>query len=358
MKHIVLFLHDFRGGGAERVSVRLANGLVDLGARVNLIVLNDTGPMKNELNPSIMIHELTAKRMAFCPLELGSLVNHLAPDIVISHMTHANVSACLAAKLFGFSHKLIVVEHNVMQTNFKIVNSVSVKLAYLLTKLVYRIPKKVIAVSAAVKGSITRFTGVENIEVIFNPVVNQDLLDYKVSSTKYAHPWFHQEMPVFVAVGSLTPQKNFKHLLKSFALLIKNQPARLLILGEGPQRAELELDIVNLGILDSVELLGYVGNVYDFIAQADALIMSSAWEGLPTVLIEALSLSTKVVSTNCEGGSAEILAQGQYGILVPVHDCHSLAQAMKEVLTRSFEDLKQRASLFSIDESARQYYNL
>jgi len=135
-----------------------------------------------------------------------------------------------------------------------------------------------------------------------------------------------------VAVGRLQMQKDYPTLLHAFAQVRKNRPVRLLILGEGKDRLALEELIKELGLEQDVSLPGFVMNPYAYMARASLFVLSSRWEGLPTVLIEALCCGTPVVSTDCPSGPREILRDGQYGQLVPVGDVDGLAQAIEAAL--------------------------
>ena len=131
-----------------------------------------------------------------------------------------------------------------------------------------------------------------------------------------------------LGVGRLTAQKDFPTLLRAFALVRRRRQARLIILGEGQDRPELEALVAQLGLRDDVALPGYQPAVPAFMARAAVFVLSSAWEGLPTVLIEALALSRRIVSTDCPSGPREILQHGRLGRLVPMRDPEALGEAI------------------------------
>jgi glycosyltransferase involved in cell wall biosynthesis len=136
-----------------------------------------------------------------------------------------------------------------------------------------------------------------------------------------------------------------------------NRKARLLILGEGKQRPLLEALVRDLGLEADVQLPGFVANPFQYMARAVALVLSSEYEGLPGVVIQALACGCPVVSTDCPGGSAEILCDGEYGPLVPVGDDAALCAAVESVVDNPIEKqvLMHRAEQFSIDCAAEQY---
>ena len=142
--------------------------------------------------------------------------------------------------------------------------------------------------------------------------------------------------------------------------MLKRFPARLIILGDGPLRGDLERKVVELNIEDLVSLPGFTDNPYSFMSKANCFVLSSRYEGLPTVLIEAMACGCNVISTDCPSGPNEILENGRLGKLVPIEDHHSLAKAMMETLVSpgSTKELKQRASIFTPENVVPKYVSL
>jgi glycosyltransferase involved in cell wall biosynthesis len=167
--------------------------------------------------------------------------------------------------------------------------------------------------------------------MLYNPVITPDVR--KRACAPLDHPWFAPDQPpVILAVGRLTKQKDFPTLIRSFAQVRQNVPARLLILGEGVDRDELEALVRQLGLQDDVSLPGFVDNPYAYMHRAGLFVLSSRWEGLPTVLIEALYCGRPVIATDCPSGPREILANGRFGALVPVGDVEALSRAIVDGL--------------------------
>jgi glycosyltransferase involved in cell wall biosynthesis len=204
------------------------------------------------------------------------------------------------------------------------------------------------AVSGGVADDLAAVVGLprQRVRVINNPVIVPELAS--MSAQPCDHPWLTGDHPpVLLAVGRLAPQKDFTCLLRAFAQVRASTTARLLILGEGPERARLEALARDLGVADDVMLPGWVGNPYPYMARADLFVLSSRWEGLPTVLIEALYCGLRIVATDCPSGPREILDEGRFGALVPVGDPDALAAEILATLRRRGEP--------PTEESWRQY---
>jgi glycosyltransferase involved in cell wall biosynthesis len=216
-----------------------------------------------------------------------------------------------------------------------------------------------VAVSQGVADDLAAFGDLPRggIVAIPNPSVDERLPALAACAPE--HPWFAPGVPApLLAVGRLTPQKDFPTLLHALARLPPD--LRLVILGEGSERAALEALAAQLGLLSRVALPGHVENPFAYLARARACVLSSRFEGFPLVLIEALACGCPVVSTDCPYGPAEILAAGRYGALVPVGDAPALADAIAATLARPPDAmrLRERARDFAVDAIATRYLAL
>jgi glycosyltransferase involved in cell wall biosynthesis len=225
----------------------------------------------------------------------------------------------------------------------------------------YRWADAITACSDGVADDLAATSGLPRdlITTIYNPVVNPALLEK--AEEQPDHPWLAQgEPPVILGVGRLRPQKDFETLIRAFAALRRRRPARLLILGTGPEQERLESLVRELDLQRDVELAGFRQNATAYMSRAALFALSSAWEGLPTVIIEALACGCPVVSTDCVSGPSEILEGGRYGRLAPVGDAPALAEAMERTLAEppSAELLRQRSWDFSNERAARRYLAL
>jgi glycosyltransferase involved in cell wall biosynthesis len=195
----------------------------------------------------------------------------------------------------------------------------------------------------------------DQIEVIYNPVITPGLLEQ--AGRAVDHPWFAEgQQPVVLGVGRLTPQKDFPNLIRAFAEVRRRRAARLVILGEGPDRPALAALIAELGLEADADLAGFRENAAAYMARAAVFVLSSAWEGLPTVLIEALATGTPVISTDCKSGPREILQEGRLGALVPVRNPAALANAIDAVLDRRVSPPPRQELLPFTDDAAVEHY--
>ena len=331
-KKLAIFLPSLYGGGAERVMLRVAEGILARGNFVDLVLAKVAGPYLAEIPKSARLIDLKASRVLS---SLPSLVRYLRkerPDTMLSGI-HANVIALWARSLACAQTRVVISIHDTLSYQTRYNTDLRVRLEPWLTKVFHRWADGIIAVSAGVADDLSRMTRIPRniIRVIYNPVITPEMR--AISQVPIEHPWFkHGEPPVILATGHLTAKKDFPTLIKAFSLVRETREARLLILGEGIERTAIEALVKQLGLRQDVGLPGFVVNPYPYMAQARVFVLSSIWEGLPTVLIEALFCGAPVVSTDCPNGPREILRDGQYGQLVPVGDSVNMAKAIEKAL--------------------------
>jgi glycosyltransferase involved in cell wall biosynthesis len=194
----------------------------------------------------------------------------------------------------------------------------------------------------------------KKLHVVYNPVVGEQLL-YK-ARMPVEDPWLRKDgIPVILGVGRLIKAKDFPTLLRAFALVRQERRARLLILGEGEDRPGLEVLVRELGLQNDVSFPGFMENPYSYMAKADVFVLSSRWEGLPTVLVEAMACGTPVVATDCPSGPHEILEGGRWGKLVPVGDARAMADAIQATLDVPLIPPPEAWARFTVEGIAQQY---
>ncbi|PNY83002.1 glycosyl transferase [Deinococcus koreensis] len=320
-------------GGAERVMVNLARGFVERGHPVDFVLARAEGIYLDDLPPEVRVVDLGSAQTL---RSLPGLIRYLRrerPHALLSALDHANIVALVARQLAWVPTRMVVTIHNTLSREIAQASGWRDRLTPTLVRRIYPLAGAVIAVSEGVADDFSRVTGRRRsqIEVVYNPVIAPDL--EQMGAEAVDHPWFAPgQPPVILGVGRLIYQKDHATLIRAFAQLRRTRPARLAILGEGDERPALEKLIRELGLQDEVWLPGHLRNPYAYMARSAVFALSSRYEGLPTVLIEALALGTAVVSTDCPHGPAEILARARSGTLVPVGDVGALSQGILAAL--------------------------
>ncbi len=358
-QRIAFFLPTLAGGGAERVALNLLQGMLERDVLLDLVVADTDGPYLEQIPAGVRLVNLGTGRVMKAIPALARYLNEAKPVALLSHMNHANVAAILARDLAINKPKLVIVEHNTLSSSKS--NLRRSKFLPTMMRWLYPRADEIVGVSQGVATDLESQLGFEpgTVRVVYNPVVDREVL--AKAAMPVVHPWFQAgNPPVFLAVGRLSPQKDFANLIRAFAIVRQQQSARLLILGEGETRSELEAEIATLGIGEDVSLPGFVQNPYAYMSAATTFVLSSRWEGLPTVLIEAMACGCAVVATDCPSGPDEILASGKYGRLVPIEDSQALADAMLQTLLNPTARLStiERGRYFSADRAVDAYLQL
>lgn len=351
MVDVALFVPSLRGGGAERAMVTLANGFADRGLGVDLVLARAEGVYLSEVSPGVNVVDLQSHRVL---ASLPALVRYLRqrrPQAMLSALSHANVIAIMACMLSRIAVRLVVSERSNLSMSSSKPQNWRARIMLPLMRMGYPKTDGVVAVSGGVADDLARTIDLsrDRISVIYNPVVTPELLEK--SREPLLHPWLGEgKPPVILGVGRLTQAKDFATLIRAFARVHAKRDCRLVILGEGELRGELERLVASLGIVDSVQLPGFSGNPFAWMSRVRLVVLSSRWEGLPNVLIQAMACGTAVVSTDCRSGPDEILEEGKWGALVPVGDVEALAGAIATTLDTPREqlpDVRRRAGDFA-----------
>lgn len=360
--HISFYITDLRGGGTQMMTLNLAEALARRGHRVDLALARRTGAFSGRLPEGLRVFDFKAPgNLAALPALRGYLRDE-KPDVLVSAIFNANVCALLARMtLPGCRTKIVVTERNHLTLRVRNSDAFTDRLMLPLVKRLYPRADKVVGISRGVMKDVQAVCALpdEKVSFIHNPVVSPVLLAQMQEPAD--HEWFQDAfVPVIVASGRLVPQKDYPVMLRAFAKLHERMPVRLLILGEGPERAALESLVRTLNIGSAVRFQGFVENPAAWMKHAKLFVMSSAWEGFGNVIVEALLCGLPVVATDCPAGPAEILDHGAYGTLVPPGDVNALAAAMEAALGTQASRERQigRAMIFSADRVAGEYENL
>lgn len=335
---IAIYLDSLQGYGADKILLKIANGLVSTGWHVDLVLSKTSDATFTNVDPSINIVDLKGSRHTPIKnvLALASYLKKRRPNVLFSSIHFNNIVATLARGISGVNCKLVLRQANTLQEQLKDYALPVSQVLQPLTAFSYRRADVVVSQCMDMVSDLTDFMQVDEdkIEVIYNPTITSDIFDK--SQEPVEHKWLtaDRKFPVLLAVGRLKPQKDFDTLIRAFSKLKQSysSDAKLIVLGEGPLRKELEELAIELGIRSDVDLIGFHNNPYAFMAAADIYISSSRYEGLPNSLIEALGLGKRVVATACKGGTTEILKYGRYGKLVPVGSPDVMAQSIADAL--------------------------
>jgi glycosyltransferase involved in cell wall biosynthesis len=331
-QRIAIFFHDLGIGGAERVMLQLAQGFIEAGHAVDLVLGHAEGPLRSEVPSKARVIDFGTASPLKMFFKLMRYLRAEKPTALLSPFEVTSVIA-IAAKRISHVSTRVVVRVSVHLSRNKRAQKWKKTAERLVVSRVYPLADGIIAVSQGVAEDLARYAGIPHarVKVIYNPVLSDPRIT--AAEQPLPHPFFaDSQCPVILGVGRLTEQKDFFTLIKAFAILRKKISSRLIILGDGEERQALEELVQASGLQGLVDLPGFEINPFAFMKRASLFSLSSKWEGLPNVLIQAMACGCPVISTDCLSGPSEILKGGEYGTLVPVGDVDAMAEAMERVL--------------------------
>ncbi len=377
-----------------RVFLNLSETFAQKGFKVDLVVCQAIGEFFDQIPPNIRLIQLKAHSirqgrslalsanpksffkllfpilMARQPPQvlpyLPDLIDYLkkeTPRSFLSGKTHTNLVALWASKIANTPTRMVISERT--NLSFQLMGAKGRKWRWRfilpVIRTTYPSAQAIIAVSNGVADDLSRCSHIPRTKIttVYNPVVTDQILQQ--AQEPLSHPWFSPESPpVILGTGRLVPQKDFPTLIKAFAKMRKRKRTRLIILGDSDNttyKNQLIALANSLGVGEDIQFPGFVKNPFSFMANASLFVLSSKWEGLPGVLIQALACGCPVVSTNCESGPAEILNNGEFGKLVPISDVNQLAEAMLSTLEKPLPAhiLQTRSMIFSANTAFQHY---
>jgi glycosyltransferase involved in cell wall biosynthesis len=358
---IACFFSTSGHSGVDRVAGNLIPALARRGYRVDLLKVRRHGPELPSLPKGVTVVDLGSRHTYACVLAVARYLRRYRPAAMLSDKDRVNRTALLARWISGTRTRLAL----------RLGTTVSVDLASrgrferwvqrTSIRTLYRFADAVIVNARSVADDLCAYTGLDRqrVRVAPNPAVDEAF--FAAAPPRPDHPWFAEpEIPVIVAVGELGHRKDFPTLLRAFALLRRDRPARLVILGRGRQREELLRLAAELGVAPDVALPGFRPDAIRYMAHAAAFAFTSLWEGNPLVLVEALAVGAPVVAVDCPGGVREVMDGGRFGPLVPMQDPQALADALGRVLDdpapRDF--LRQAARPYAIEAGTDAYLDI
>lgn len=354
---IALVLHDLRGGGAERACLRLAGGMVAEGRQVDLVLVKGEGAYLSDVPQGVRLTVLDKPRVSRAIPALAAHLRRTRPRAVLSALTHMNVATLAAAALAGTGARVVVSERNQISAKAREAAGGWQRALYRAVPMAYRAAARVVAVSGGVADDLAQFGRLPNshIRVIHNPVFSDGIV--QLAQAQPDHPWFGPgQPPIVLAAGRLHRQKGFDTLIRAFAKTRAQIDCRLVILGEGADRALLQRQADQTGLAYDIDMPGFCANPFALMARAGAFVLSSRWEGFPNALIEAMACGAPVIATDCPSGPREILTNG-LAPLVPVDDVDALAASMIATLHARPDTsaIKARARAFSVPVAVARY---
>ncbi len=338
-RRIAFVLPNLSGGGAERVMVTLLRHLDRHRFEPHLVLVEAAGPYLGDVPGDVRIHQLGTRRVRHAIPLLVLALWRLRPHVVVSTQGYMNFTLLLIRPLLR--SKLVVRE--VIGDRYMAHSRYRDLLHRWYLHLVRRADRIITQSDAAADDMRVRVQPRPGQLVrLHNPV---DAAGVTRRARAAACPYEGDEMQV-VAAGRLDPQKGFDLLLEAFAgVLAAGVPARLTILGEGPERAALVARAARLDIDGAVRFAGFQHNPYPYFAHADLFVLSSRFEGLPNVVLEALACGCPVVAFDCPAGVREVVRDGMNGLLVPPEDVGGLRDAMVRLLASPEELARLRTRI-------------
>jgi glycosyltransferase involved in cell wall biosynthesis len=354
---LAVFVPSFRGGGAERVMLALARGFAGRGLAVDVAVAQNAGPNAPAADEAFRVVDLRARRAMAALPGLARYLRREAPAVMLSALPHANVIALWARSLARAPTRVVLSEHTTASLSAALGTHRGARLLPFFMRRAYPKADAIVAVSDGVAEDLAGLLRLPRAAVtrIYNPVVSRRL--DALALEPLDHPWFAPAAPpVILGVGRLTAAKDFGTLIRAFAELRRRRSVRLLVLGEGEERAPLTALARELQVHDDVALPGFDDNPYRYMKRAGTFVMSSRWEGLGNALVEAMACGVPVVSTDCPNGPREILEGGRHGRLVPVGKPSALADAIDASLGGpACPSAIARSQAFSVEAALDRY---
>ncbi len=361
----VLFtIPTMTGGGAERMLRNLLKGMDRGRFSLFLLLHNREGSWLDDIPGDVPVYDLRKRkrldgfRMVFSLA--WKIFPRVKPDVVVSFLEYSNLVTLAAAWLARPRPPVVISERtlpSLLHAHYR-----AGRIKGLLLKHLYPRANGIIAVSRGIRDDLSSSYAVPPslIRVIPNCVDPVEIANLSREPIPAADGFTRGE-PVVVACGSFKREKNYPLLIRAFARVLRNIPARLAIVGDGPERGRMEDLAAALGIEKKVIFLGYRKNSFKYMARADIFVLSSSWEGFGNVIIEAMACGVPVIATRCPSGPEEIITDGRDGLLVPVGDETALAEAMVRLLQdsparrRLARNARKRSEDFHLERMVRAY---
>lgn len=328
---VLFFIARYSHSGVPLAQLRLAKAFQQRGCEVKFVIGFVPDHLTRPPDQGFEIIDLGQPRTFLLFWPVVRLIRQLEPDVIFAAEDHLNAIVTMAVLLARSRAKLSVSSR---VTPYDTYSGRPLSKGWVLKFLNPRLWHRADALTCVSKDMVRQYSeifGATKHQAAYNVIVNSDL--HLKKEEHVDHPWLSDSgIPVVVSAGRLAPEKGYPDLIAAMKLVNQQLPARLLVLGEGPMRDTLQSLIAEAGMGDRVQLVGFQSNPYKFFAKCRVFALSSYVEGLPNVLVEAMACGCAVVSTDCPTGPREVLQDGKYGRLVPVHSPQALADAIVQTL--------------------------
>lgn len=322
----------FAVSGVPLAQIRFARAWASCGHQVDLVIGKIDPVYKIPDISGVNLINFGCARVLLMLLPFSRYLYRFRPDIVFSAEDHLNTVVLLSSILVN-SNSMISCSSRV--SPFDTYSSLPFSKKWILKKLSRALWWRANALTCVSKDMIAQYRQVFKDPphiCIYNIV--DDGRARRLMTEHVNHEWLiNKELPVLIAAGSLSPWKGFSDLIQAVSMVLRNRLVRLIILGDGPLRSELENLVVELKLTNNVQFLGYVENPLKYFRSSDVFVLSSHVEGLPNVMVEAMMCGCTVVATDCPTGPREVLQDGRYGYLVPTHNPSEMALGIERALS-------------------------
>ncbi|MES9941836.1 MAG: glycosyltransferase [Candidatus Thiodiazotropha sp. 6PLUC2] len=356
---IACFLATSGHSGVDRLMKNLLPGMAAAGYQVDLLKIQNHGPsLSLPLADNLRVIEFKTRHVLTALPELIGYLRRYRPDVLLSDKDRVNRTALLANTLSGSGARTALRIGTTVSKNLASRSRSDRFIQRNSMRYLYKLAGTLLVPSAGAADDFADYIGFdrERIAVVPSPIITPGF--YQRLQEPVDHPWFRPGEPkVILGVGELCRRKDFTTLIQAFALLRDRYDCRLMILGEGRARARLEAEVKRLNLETRVSLPGFVDTPYPYMREAGLFVLSSLWEGLAVVLVEALAAGTPVAATNCPSGTEELLGGLEGEPLAEIGDVAGLAEAMARQLDNPLppEQLKAVAAPYTLENSVASY---
>jgi glycosyltransferase involved in cell wall biosynthesis len=355
---IVCVLTELIGGGAERSMLSIIDALDRTRFAPHLVLFTDRMDHAPPAGVPITVMKRRSRsavvRLVARVFELRRLIARERIELVVSFLVGPNIVSVAAARLAGTP--VVIGERSAPRVVLSRANQqlANPRFWSALARLLYPRASGIVTNTEGARRELTEFFGVraERVHVVPNAVDIDRILS--LGAEPADRPW--PEGDVLVHVGRFTYAKDHDTLLDAFAILAAQRPITLVLVGDGEDELRIRARCSTLRLDDRVVFIGFSRNPYKYLARATICVLTSRFEGLPNILIEAMALGIPIVSTACEHGPVELLGDSEYGVLTPVGDAAGFARAVAGLLDdrgrRS--DLSRRGTIRARDFDHRR----